>query len=93
MLAPEAALAVGFVDELAPLAEVRPRAIAWAKSLAALPPIAMHATRNMVRAELIALLDTPEARDIEALADRWLSDETQATIRTIAARVKRQPGP
>lgn len=83
MLAPEQALAVGLVDELADLAEVRSAARRQAELLQALPPVAMNTTRLNAKA---ALLEQPVSKDhIREMTDYWFSAETQATLRALVA--------
>ncbi|CAN5337359.1 enoyl-CoA hydratase/isomerase family protein [soil metagenome] len=83
LLRPQAALAAGLVDAVVPPADVLPAAIAWARELTELPPVAMRATRIDARADLAALFDDIDARDTTLTVERWLSDETQRTMRAM----------
>ncbi len=85
LIGPDAAQAIGLVDEVVPVEQVVPRALAYADSLVALPPGAMSVTRGLCRADLEALfagIDTDTARE---MSDAWFSDETQATMKAVLA--------
>jgi enoyl-CoA hydratase/carnithine racemase len=87
MLDAGAALACGFVDELADPAAVTARAIAWCEELLHLPPAAMLATRAIARADLAAIYADPAALPIDAFLDGWFAPETQAVLRALVARL------
>lgn len=87
---PATALDLGLVDELADGDAVVDRALAWCRQLVALPRKAMTATRATARADLIALFDDVGPEVIAAELDRcWYSDEAQATLSALAARLHR----
>jgi len=78
---------IQLVDELLPVDEVVPRAIEWCRSILALPREAMLATRANARGQIIEdFREVPES-DLEALVDRWFSDETQAALRAMVERL------
>lgn len=81
------ARAIDLVDELLPVEEVVPRAIEWCRSILALPRSAMLDTRESARADLIEDFGRIPERDLEALVDRWESDETQAALRAMVERL------
>ena len=85
-LAPVEALRVGLVDELASLAEVVPRAVAWAAEQ--LAP-ALRDIDDAQRQPLVASFDTVDERLLTTVADQWFSDEAQATLRALTARLKK----
>lgn len=89
MLTGAEALGVGFVDRVVPEGEVVPAALEWARAMAALPPRALAHTRNMARADLVALTAELTERDYEAMNNAWFSDETQATMKQLVARLKK----
>ena len=89
LVGPEEALRIGLVDDVVPLAEVVPRALAWAGDLLARPRAAMTATRALVRQPLIEAFDAVGARSIDAITDQWFSPEAQATLRALATRLKK----
>ncbi|HEX7416533.1 MAG TPA: enoyl-CoA hydratase/isomerase family protein [Steroidobacteraceae bacterium] len=86
LLDPLAAQQVGLVDELCAPAEVIPRALAYARGLLALPPRAFARTRELVRADLLALFDALQPQVFEDGTATWLSEETQARVRGLLER-------
>jgi Delta3-Delta2-enoyl-CoA isomerase len=89
LLGPEDALRAGLVDELAPLAEVVPRALTYTRELLALPRAAMLGTRALARRPLVAAFNAVDDRLLEAVTGHWFSDEAQATLRALASRLKK----
>jgi 3,2-trans-enoyl-CoA isomerase len=89
LLGPDEALRVGLVDEVVPMAEVVPRALAWAGDLLTRPRAAMTATRALVRRPLVEAFDALGARSIDTITDQWFSAEAQTTLRALAARLKK----
>jgi enoyl-CoA hydratase/carnithine racemase len=87
LLGPDEALRVGLVDELAPPAEVVPRALAHARELLALPRAAMLGTRLQARRPLVAVFDAVDESFFATVTDQWFSDEAQATLRALASRL------
>ena len=88
MLEPEAAHAVGLVDELADSEQVIARALGWLEDLLKLPTHAMHATRRLARAELAAIFAEPDQLPVEDFLDGWFAPETQAVLKALVARLK-----
>lgn len=86
MVESEEAQRIGFVDELADVADVVPRALAWARQLLALPHEAMSSTRRLARADLHAALDRADVG--EDFADAWFGEEAQSTLRALVAKLK-----
>jgi enoyl-CoA hydratase/carnithine racemase len=87
LVGPAEALRLGLVDEIAPVAEVVPRALAWAKEIVALPRVAMSGTRALARRPLAAAFEGFGAPEIAAIVDQWFASEAQATLRALAARL------
>lgn len=87
MLTGVEARAVGLVDRLAPAEDVVERSLAWCREVIALPRRAMLETRATARSGLHELLGEDPLPEAEALADRWFSDETQAALGELAARL------
>jgi enoyl-CoA hydratase/carnithine racemase len=87
LLAPEEALRVGLVDELAPVPDVVPRAIAWAEELLRRPTRAMSETRALARRPLREAFHDVDNMLVQTLVERWFSDETQTALRGLAARL------
>jgi 3,2-trans-enoyl-CoA isomerase len=90
LLNAQAALDVGLVDELAPLAEVEARARAWLERMLALPPRAYALTRAVVRADLIAAIKRLGRAEIASTAALWSEPETQAALRAVIAKLSRR---
>jgi 3,2-trans-enoyl-CoA isomerase len=91
LLSPEEALRFGLVDEVAPLDEVVPRALAWAADLLTRPPQAMSTTRKLARAPLIQAFDAMDDAAMDAVVAAWNGAEAQATLKAIAARLGKAP--
>jgi 3,2-trans-enoyl-CoA isomerase len=84
---------VGLVDELVPLEQVVKQAVEWSQSLLKLPPEAMTMTRRRARADLASYFDQNIEPEIDDAIFRWWSDETQAVLKALAARLaKKRPG-
>lgn len=78
---------VGLVDELAPVEQVVPQALAWCQRLLALPPKAMSATREMARRNLARLFEQDSSSELAGLVEAWMSEETQGAMRALVARL------
>ncbi len=89
LVPPEEALRVGLIDEVAPVAEVVPRAVAWARDLLGRPRAAMTATRALARRPLVAAFDAVDDRMLDAVVEQWFSPEAQSTLRALVARLKK----
>jgi enoyl-CoA hydratase/carnithine racemase len=89
LLSPPEALRYGFVDEVAPPAEVVPRALTWCTEMLARPHGAMNATRALARRPLVAAFDELGAQSLDAMVDNWFAPEPQATLRALATRLKK----
>lgn len=90
MLDPDAALAVGLVDEIAEPDAVVESAIAWLDGLLRLPRGAMQSTRTLARADLAAVFADPASLPIADFLDGWFSAETQATLHGLVERLKKR---
>jgi len=89
MLDSEAALRVGFVDELADIDQVVPRALAWLGDLLALAPQAMLTTRRLARRDLAAVFADPSSWLLDDFSAAWFSTETQGSLKALVARLKK----
>ncbi len=87
---PAEALRLGLVDELAPPELVVERAIEWCRSLVALPPEAMLATRRLVRSGLASLFAEGNEDELADLVNLWFSDETQRSLRALVERLRKK---
>jgi enoyl-CoA hydratase/carnithine racemase len=81
--------AMGLVDEVVALDEVRPRAIAWLTELLALPSAPMLATRALARADMIDALTDPKRVNLDSFLDAWNEPDTQNTLHALVARLKK----
>lgn len=89
LMGPADALRCGLVDQVTTVEETVPRAINWARELLSRPRAAMLATRRLARRPLARAFDSLDAAALEAVVDQWFSPETQATMRALAARLKK----
>lgn len=81
------ALRIGFVDELAPLDQVVPKALAWCQEILALPPVAMAKTRQDTREDLVRIVEEGLANELDNLAHVWFSEETQTVLHAVVERL------
>jgi enoyl-CoA hydratase/carnithine racemase len=88
LMSPATAHAIGLVDELLPVEQVVPRAVAWGQGLAALAPDAMARTRAFVRQPLIDAVRTLEGPTNAQMSEVWFSAEAQGALRAMVERVK-----
>lgn len=88
LVSAEEALQLGLVDELVEPEKLAERARAFARQLAALPPIALNRTRLLCRARLAEVLNP--ARDAKLATEFWFSPETQAGMRALVERLKKK---
>ena len=89
MLTTAEAHAIGLVDEVAAVDDVIEQALSWCRRMVALPPIAMSRERAYFRAPIVKATENPQAvaEDYTAL---WFSDETQAAIAALMARLAKK---
>lgn len=90
MIESQQALAYGFVDELTAVDQVTTRALHWLNELIALPPRAMLATRKLARADLTSTWADPDALPLDQFVDAFFSEETQAVLQQLVARLKKK---
>ncbi|HEY2731045.1 MAG TPA: enoyl-CoA hydratase/isomerase family protein [Polyangia bacterium] len=89
LVPPDEALRVGLVDEVAPVDEVVPRAVAWARELLGRPRAAMTATRTLARRPLVTAFEAVDDQMLGAVVEQWFSPEAQSTLRALVARLKK----
>ena len=83
------ALDLGLVDELAADPEaVVDRALEWCRSHLALPAKAMTVTRNMARADLLAVFGEADVAGVARWVDGWFEESTQKVLRDLVERLK-----
>lgn len=88
MVDAEHAQAIGLVDELTDVDHVPTRAVSWLEELLRLPGKAMHATRMISRTDLVDAISDPRRLDLSRFLDEWYSDETQAVLTALVAKLK-----
>lgn len=89
MLESGQALQIGFVDELADIDQVVPRALNWLQDLLRLPPQAMSTTRRLARRDLTETFTDPRKWLLDEFAAAWFADETQGVLKNLVARLKK----
>lgn len=89
MLDPEEALRIGFVDELADVDHVVPRAILWLQDLLRLAPFAMSTTRRLARRDLVEAFADPGKWMLDEFSEAWFGEETQGVLKALVARLKK----
>lgn len=87
LLSPDEALRLNLVHEVAPLAEVVPRARAWCERILAQPARATATMRRIAREDLVAGFAGLE-EEAEIFADLWLGEEGQRTLRAAMEKLK-----
>jgi 3,2-trans-enoyl-CoA isomerase len=92
LIDPGEALRCGLVDELRPVADVVPRALAWLGDLVKRPPQAMRATRALARRPLLDAFASVDPGLFDRILDAWFSQETQAVLRALVARLGKGKG-
>jgi 3,2-trans-enoyl-CoA isomerase len=90
LIPPAEALRTGLVDEIVAPEKVVERAVAWCRSLLALPPKAMSATRAFARADLAALFEAVTEEELEGVLDEWFSPESQRVMRELVERLAKR---
>ena len=88
LIAPEAALRIGMVDELAEPEQVIARAVGWCRQHLALPEQAMLASRRIARAELAQIFASDD--DGRAFLELWFAEHTQQVLRQVVANLQRR---
>lgn len=87
LISPDEALRIGLVDQVLPVEQVIPAALDWCRSLLALPPQAVAATRQLLRADLRAAVAELSKRSHAELVNVWFSAETQTAMRAMLAEL------
>jgi Delta3-Delta2-enoyl-CoA isomerase len=87
LVGPGEALRCGLVDELAPIEDVRPRALSHLEELLRRPAHAMLPTRALARKPLVDALGAADETFIETVTEQWFAPEAQAVLRALATRL------
>lgn len=82
------ALELGFVDASCEPGAAEADALAWCRSLLALPRRAMLATRAEARRDLAAIFDDAGMIDVTTMTEAWYDPEAQATLRALVERLR-----
>lgn len=90
LIGPAEALRCGLVDELAPLGEVVPRALAWLQGVLGRAPAAVADTRRRARQPLFEAFATVDGALVDKMLDAWFSPETQAAAKALVARLAQE---
>ena len=89
MLDADEALRIGFVDELAAVDAVVPRAIDWLQDLLRLSPLAMSTTRRLSRRDLAEMFADKSRWLLDEFITAWFGAETQGALQALVARLKK----
>jgi 3,2-trans-enoyl-CoA isomerase len=87
LISAEEAYRINLVDELAEPEDVVPRALARCEHLLRLPPVAMAESRRNARRDLVELVREFGESSLDNLVENWFSDETQAALNALVARL------
>ena len=88
LLNPVEALAVGFVDELAPVGEVVTAARRWCEDIIQSPSKALSDTRSVLRSDLVESVQRNSKDDVRLFTEQWFQPELQTAMRDLVARLK-----
>ena len=88
LFAPDAALAVGLVHELAPAGDLIARATAKAKAFAARPASGVAQIKHALRAPSLAAIARTADADTTRWLDTWFSPAAQSRLRAIVAKLR-----
>jgi enoyl-CoA hydratase/carnithine racemase len=92
LLSPKEALRVGLVDEMVAVERVADRAVEWCQRLLTLPTEAMTHTRQLARADLVAIFEADLEPELQRVIAGWWSAETQGTLRALVERLGKKAG-
>ena len=86
---PREALQLGLVHEVVPEAELLPRAMQRAASLAALPPEGLRMVKESLRKPIAAAARAGQEAQAEQWLDGWFAEDTRQRLRETVARLKK----
>ncbi|MFL5424708.1 MAG: enoyl-CoA hydratase/isomerase family protein, partial [Myxococcales bacterium] len=89
---PDAALAIGLVDEVVPPDRLMSRAMDKARDLASVPPVAFARIKQSLRAQVAEAARRGAASDKKVWATGFASPETQTILREVVERLRRKRG-
>ncbi|MBM66393.1 MAG: enoyl-CoA hydratase [Myxococcales bacterium] len=88
LIGPDEALAIGLVDELAPLEEVESRTQAQLTSWLTLAETGQRTTKHFFRKRLVDELRQSQTVDEKAFIDVWFSEDARATLAALVQRLR-----
>lgn len=88
-LGAEEALAIGLVDEVVPPEKLMERSMAFARSIAANPPLAVRAYKRLAQAAARLPLDAAIEYEAELFGPLWVSEDHEECVRAFFE--KREP--
>jgi enoyl-CoA hydratase/carnithine racemase len=91
LIDPAEALRVHLVDHLATGEQVIPQAVTWVQEILRKPRKAMLQTRALARRPLHESFQLVNTALVSEIVDEWFSEETQATLNKLAARLGKVP--
>ena len=89
---PDAALAIGLVDEVVPPDRLMSRAMDKVRDLASVPPVAFARIKQSLRAQVAEAARRGAASDKKVWATGFASSETQTILREVVERLRRKRG-
>jgi enoyl-CoA hydratase len=89
-LDPDQALAAGIVDQVVPAEQLRDRALAAVRQLAAVPPATFEYTKHQLRDEVRARIERDTVLHQRTLIEAWSSEPVLAGIRGYLDRLARR---
>jgi len=87
--APEDALSLGLIEELAEPAQLMDRALAHARSLAQKPAAGYERIKRYSREALAERMHALDEAHLDELVDQWFSEETQRLVEGAVQRMKK----
>ena len=89
LLSPREALQLGVLHELASEAELLPRALARASSLAAVPPAGIRMVKESLRRPAAAAARANAVAQADRWLDTWFSPDSQRRLYETVSRLKK----
>ena len=89
LVSPREAVQLGVLHELAPEAELLPRALQRASSLAALPPAGIRMVKESLRRPAAAVARANAVADADRWLDTWFAHDSQKRLYETVARLKK----
>lgn len=87
LMGPDAALAIGLVDELADSGQAVARAVGWLEKLVRLPRHALGITRSRARQAMIEATESTFDQDVDEFLELWQRPETRLAVGAMVERL------